>query len=209
MTELNNAKYIKALFIDNILTQPFDQRIIGSEVMFAHKKVVADLIILSKGITEAYEIKAQNDDFRKIKYQLEEYNNVFDYVNVIVTENHFEKAKKVIPDNNGLIIITNEQYFNIYRKPKKNKILVKEELLSTMTIKFIQKYFKISSKDLTASEIRKSLEGNDLQDLKSALYIFLYNRISNRFSYFLLERGNKTHFEDIMLLSMPNKKIYL
>jgi hypothetical protein len=209
MNELNNAKYIKALFVDYILSQPFEQITIGSEVMFAHKKVVADLVILSNEGTEAYEIKACNDDFRKLENQLKEYNNVFDYVNVIVTENHFAKAKKLIPKSNGLILITDKLDFHIYRKPPINKKLKKEELLSTMTIKFLKKYFTINSKKLTAFEIRNYLVEKDIQDLRSALYVFLFNNISNRFSNFLFERGIKTHYEDVKLLSMPNKKVVL
>lgn len=209
MNELKNAKYIKALFIDYLLSQKTRDIVIGSEVMFAYKKAVADLIILSNEKIEAYEIKSQNDDFRKITYQLEEYNKVFNYVSIIVTENHFEKAKKLIHKNNGLIIVSNNQDFEIYRIPKENNNLIKEEILSTMTIAFILKHFNIGTNELLASEIRQSLTHRNLQDIKKALYVFFYNRISYKFSNFLQERGTKTHFEDVMLLSMPNKKVTL
>lgn len=209
MNHLNNAKYIKALFLDNLINKKIEGMIVGSEVMFAHKKVVADLVLLMNGNINAFEIKAKNDDFRKIIAQLEEYNKVFDTITVIITENHLEKAKRMIPNQVGIIIINNDLQFEIYRESKTNINLNKEEIISTMTIKFIVKYYNIPIKKRSAQEIRKSLEVNDILDLKKSLHKFFYQRIVNKFNNFLSERGNKTHYEDVIILSMPEKRISL
>jgi hypothetical protein len=103
MTNLGSAKHIKASFIDVLLERKNEVGIIGSEIMFADKKALADLILLSNNKIIAYEIKAQNDDFRKILYQLEAYNNVFDYVNLITTEKHLKKAKQQMPEKTALL----------------------------------------------------------------------------------------------------------
>lgn len=208
MEELCNANQIKAIFIDFLLNQEKGS-IIGSEIMFAYKKLLADLILLNKGNIIAYEIKAQHDDFRKIEYQLAEYNKVFDYVSLITTEKHFLKAKKCIPSQNGIIVISRELDIEKYREPKLNSYIRKEELLNTMTIRFIQEYFKLPRNNLDAIKVRKLAQNKELAEIKTALYSFLYKRISVRFSNFILEKGEITHYEDIALLSMPNKKIIL
>jgi hypothetical protein len=209
MSNLNKAQYIKALFIDMLLNNGPNDFIIGSELMFTNKKVVADLIKLQKGETYAYEIKAQNDDFRNLIIQLEDYNKVFDYVSLVVTENHFIKATRIIPDNIGLIIVTNNG-IKVFRDAKRNCNISKEEILATMTVNFIQNYFKVKkSANELAYEFRKKLQVKEINELKLALFEFLYKRISVRFSNFLNERGLMTHYEDISLLSMPDKRIIL
>lgn len=207
MDELGNAKCIKALFIDNIFfNDNYDEKIIGSEVMFSSNKVIADLIILSSRSSIAFEVKAKNDDLRKLEKQLIEYNKVFDFVNVIITENHFEKAKILVPERNGIILISNDHKFEIYRKPQLNTDLDKVELLATMSIKFVKRHYKISS-NYSATEIRRLLEGKSIDELRLKMYEFLFERISSRFENFLAERGTFSHYEDVSLLSLPNKRI--
>jgi hypothetical protein len=207
MSNLKNARYLKALFIDYIIEKIKDNDVIGSEIMFGSLKGIADLVLLSEGLTFAYEVKAQNDDFRKIKLQLKEYNKTFDFVYVITTEKHLTKAINSITKNNGIILIYNDSSIRVFRESKQNYKLDKEELLSTMTIRFIEKKIQAPPRKISAYELRKSLEIIDQNILKSRMYEFLYNRIRPRFDNFLAERGIKTHFEEIALLSFSNKKI--
>lgn len=209
MKALNNAKQIKALFIDLMLENQEDELVIGNEIMFADKKAIADLVFLENGLINAYEVKSHSDDLRKLEYQLNEYNKVFDHVSVILTENHLNKAKEIIPRKNGIIVLNANYEFKVVRKSVKNNRLNKEELLSTMTIKFIRSYFNLPSSNLNAFEIRKSLSNKSLTELKAALHQFLFDRISSKFEIFKDERGVKTHFEDITLLSMNGKKVEL
>lgn len=209
MNELNNAKYIKALFVDYLTERQFENYIIGSEILFADKNALADLVLLSNMVSTAFEIKAQNDDFRRIEYQFSDYNKVFDFVNLIITEKHFQKAKRIMSANNGIIIITNNQKIEVYKKPKQNKKLSKEKIAATMTISFLKKYFNIRQNNYNGLEIRNILQKKDIKELSNAMYIFLYSRIKNKYVNFMHEKGKKTHFEDISLLSLPNKKIIL
>lgn len=208
MDKLRNANYIKSLFIDYLLMQ-HPNSIIGSEVVFAYKKFLADLINLRNNYTYAYEIKAKNDDFRKIESQLREYNKVFDFVSLIVTEKHLIKAQNIVPLYNGIILIKNNLEIECIQEPIQNLFLVKEDLLETMTIKFIVKYFNIVDKKKLAYLLRKTLMEKDSDELRNALFSFLYTRIERRFLNFLNEKGVTTHYEDISLLSMPIKKIVI
>jgi hypothetical protein len=207
MNELINARNLKALFIDYLFENLRQKDVIGSEIMFGSRKGIADLVLLTNGLIFAYEIKAQNDDFRKIKLQLEEYNKTFDFVYLITTEKHFIKAKNVVPKNNGIIFIYNDYSVKLFRESKQNIKLSKEEMLSTMTIKFIENKYQLPPKKMLAYDLRESLKHIDQNILKENMYEFLYQRIRPRFLNFMDERGNKTHFEEIALLSLTNKKI--
>jgi hypothetical protein len=207
MNDLRNARYLKALFIDFIIEKIDNIDVIGSEIMFGSRKGIADLVLLSKGLTYAYEVKAQNDDFRKIKIQLKEYNRTFDFVYIITTEKHLVKAINSTSKNNGIILIYNDSSIRIFKESKQNHKLDKEELLSTMTIRFIENKIQIPPKKISAYKLRKSLEVIDQSTLKSLMFEFLYNRIKPRFDNFIAERGVKTHYEEIAILSLRNKKI--
>jgi hypothetical protein len=209
MVGLNNAKLIKAIFIDFLTQKQFKNYSIGSEISFADKKVLADLVLLSNMECTAYEIKANNDDLRRLQYQLATYNEVFDFVNLIITEKHFLQVRKVISPNNGIIIITNNECVEIFRSSKQNKKLNKDKIISTMTINFLKKYFNINNYKYNGKEIKNILQKKDVKELRNAMYIFLYCRINRRYMAFLREKGIKTHFEDVSLLSLPNKRIIL
>jgi hypothetical protein len=207
MKELINSRYIKALIIDYLIKNLNSNFVIGSEIMFGSRRGMADLVLLSEGLTFSYEIKAQNDDFRKIKVQLEEYNKVFDHVYLVTTEKHLLKAQNAVSDNNGLMIISNDCSVQLIRNSKQNTILNKEELLSTMTIRFIEHRFKLPHKRVLAKELRNTLETFQQNEIQKYVYEFLYQRIKPRFDNFIMEKGIATHFEEIALLSMPNKRL--
>jgi hypothetical protein len=207
MNELVSARQLKAIFIDYLFPHLDKEDVVGSEIMFGSKKGVADLILFSNGQTFAYEIKAQNDDFRKLRGQLEEYNKTFDFVSLITTEKHSSKANRIVPKNNGIIIIYNDLTIKNIREPNQNIFLNKDDLLSTMTIKYIEKRFKLSRKKLLAQEFRNSLKYLTLDELRESRYEFLYQRIRPKFVNFIIDKGTKTHSEDITLLSETNKKI--
>jgi hypothetical protein len=67
----------------------------------------------------------------------------------------------------------------------------------------------ICRKKSIANKIRSSLLDKKSEELKKATYIFLYERIKSRFTNFILERGIKTHYEDVALLSVSIKRIIL
>jgi hypothetical protein len=204
-----NARYIKALLIDFLYEGLHESDIIGSEVMFGERKGIADLLLLSNGIIYGYEIKAQNDDFRKIKTQLVDYNNTFDFVYLVTTEKHYLKAKNSITKSTGIIIIYKDSSIKILKTPKQNFRLNKDDLLATMTINYLGNRYGLPHKGELAYDFRKSLKYLTQQSIKEGVYDFLFQRINPKYLNFLKERGIKTHFEDIALLSFRNKRIII
>jgi hypothetical protein len=209
MNYLKNESNLKALLIDYLFSSLDASDVIGSEVMFGERKGIADLLILSHGMITAYEIKAQNDDFRKINVQLEDYNNTFDFVYLVTTEKHYLKARNNIKRNNGIILIYNDSSVKIIKVPKQNINLNKSDLLSTMTINYLKTNYKAFKKNQLAHIYRESLKDIDQENLKQGVYEFLYQRIKPKYENFIKEKGNKTHFEDVALLSFKNKKIII
>lgn len=207
MAKLGIAYKLKASLIDYLLDKFGEEIIIGSEIMFARKRALADLVVLHNQLVHAYEIKSPNDDFRRLPLQIIEYNKVFDYVSVVTTEKHLQRAIELTPVYNGIYLITNNDTVEVYRHPILNQSKSKEEILASLTIKFLVEHFKIHYPKSNSAEIRRSLLAHDIVELSNALCRFLNDRTAVKYTTFLKERGKATHYEDISLLSMPLKKI--
>ncbi len=207
MTLLRNANFIKSKLIDYVLkTNP--NSLIGSELQFASNRGFADLVVVMDNSIVGYEIKAAGDDFRSLKKQLLLYKSVFDYVFVVVTEKHIISAKNLITGKSGLIFINSDGDIEIILKAKLIKSNKKKELLYSMTINFFKEYFCLNKK-MTSLETRTILMKNSLKEIKSAYYDYLKERLYPKNKIFLSELGEKTHFEDVSLLSFSENAEFL
>lgn len=75
------------------------------------------------GNSYAYEIKTELDQLTKLEKQLKDYSKAFEYIYVITSENHINKAKNIIPDYCGLILYeqkNNDYYFENIKSPSYN-----------------------------------------------------------------------------------------
>ena len=79
----------------------------------------ADFIILN-GATTVYEIKSEYDSFSRLDKQINTYSKAFEFVNVITSPFQTEKAFYTLPDNIGILSLTNRNTISIIRKPKSN-----------------------------------------------------------------------------------------
>jgi len=201
--DLSNENIIKAFLIDSLLKRNEAQTLFGNEVIFGSKGRHADLLYLTNNI-KAYEIKAQNDDFRNLKLQLSDYKKVFDFLYLIVTENHFTKAKQTVRNNEGLVVITTKLEFEIYKEAKQIKKHNKDEILGTINASFLKDYFHLPT-NFSASEARKYLKQKSIEELEKVLFEFLCDKLTAKNSLFFSERGNTTHFEDVGLLSFRDE----
>ncbi len=207
MNRLNDANNIKALLIDFLIDQNEDVDILfGSEVFFGKKKRQSDIITVNGTIT-AYEIKASNDDFRRVREQLDDYKKVFDYQYLVVTEGHENKASNFLKANEGLIIIDKTLNIQVYKKASLIKKQIKAEILETIPLSYLKMQYKLPS-DLNAFECRNILLKRKLSELKIILKKFLESRLGPRNELFKSEKGEYTHFEDIKLLSRQAFQLY-
>ncbi|KAA6349405.1 hypothetical protein EZS27_003118 [termite gut metagenome] len=93
---------------------------IGNEIMYGTKRKLIDLLILKDNQLTAIEIKADNDDLRRIEEQINESKKIFDYIIVCTTMIHFEKIMHLLSNDIGIYSV-NKHSINIVRKPKKQK----------------------------------------------------------------------------------------
>lgn len=83
-----NENIIKAALINNyahINSKPF---VVCNELTISEEYKIVDLVFCKDHLSYAYEIKAWNDDMRRLPSQLDVYCKLFDYVYVATTTNH-------------------------------------------------------------------------------------------------------------------------
>lgn len=207
MSKLRDANFIKGLLIDFLIKENQDNEcLFGTELTFGYKKRQADLLVVKK-CTIAYEIKADNDDFRNIREQLDDYKKVFDYQYLVTTKHHEKKAMQTISMDEGLMIINEDFTIKIIKEPQKIENQNKEDILETMPLNYLKKHFNLPSLLKNATEIRNYLLEKKLDELKKGLRYFLIQRLTPRNNAFFAEKGSCTHFEDIKLLTRTNDQI--
>ncbi len=79
----------------------------------------ADFIILN-GTSTVYEIKSEYDSFARLDKQINSYCKAFEFVNVITSPVHTKKAYYSLPENIGILSLTNRNTISTIRKPKSN-----------------------------------------------------------------------------------------
>ena len=207
MSKLGNANIIKALLIDFIEKENLIKDCVyGNELFYGSKKRQTDLIAVN-GSTTAFEIKSESDDYRKTREQLDDYKKVFDYQYLVTTRNHEKKAVQILKANEGLIIIEDNNTITIKRKARKILRHDKEEILETIPSTFLKRQFNIKPQYKSVSEIRKHLMEKKTEELRSALRIFLKERLTPRNLIFFSEKGDTTHYEDLKLLTQNSDYI--
>lgn len=207
MSKLGDANIIKGLLIDFFIKEKKDEEyLFGSELFFGSKKRQADLLVIN-GYTTAFEIKSDNDDFRRVREQLDDYKKVFDYQYLVTTKHHEKKAKQTITIDEGLIIINEDFTIDVLQKPQKINSQNKAEILETVPLNYLKKHYSLPIILKNATKIRSYLMKTELDDLKTGLRYFLVERLTPRNNAFFAEKGNCTHFEDIKLLTRTNDQI--
>ena len=79
-------------------------------------------IAVINGAIHGYEIKSERDTLKRLGNQLEIYNKTLDFVNLIASKNHIDKAKKMIPAWWGLSEVHSQNHKIIIREVRKGKI---------------------------------------------------------------------------------------
>jgi hypothetical protein len=82
-------------------------------------KKIIDLAILNDSLYFGLEIKSDQDNLNRLRGQAEAYNAVFDYIVLIATHKHLDKAKNIIPEYWGIWLAENRG-LNILRQANRN-----------------------------------------------------------------------------------------
>lgn len=198
----HSAEIIKTHMIDFFISIFPDNLFIGNEVMYGTNRKLTDLLICRNNTLTAIEIKADNDDLRRIDGQIHELKKTFDYVIVCTTKTHLEKVKKRLPEDIGIYDAT-EDNIKIIRKPKKQKDLDKMEILFSMNSSYLKKHLKSASKNLNSDEIRELYRKESIAKIHKLFINYIQEKTQSKFNLFLQNRGKNTIVDDIPLLSSP------
>jgi hypothetical protein len=75
----------------------------------------ADLVILN-GTATAYEVKSERDSLARLERQIETYSQCFAQVYVIAAENHLDAVKALIPNDVGILKLSNRLEISLVQK---------------------------------------------------------------------------------------------
>ena len=75
----------------------------------------ADIVILN-GTSAVYEIKSERDSLSRLSQQIESYRKVFANVNVITGENHISDVLAIVPNDVGVLLLTDRFQISTVRK---------------------------------------------------------------------------------------------
>lgn len=123
---------------------PGDDTLILEEVGLRHGMVRVDLAVLN-GALHGYEVKSDRDSLRRLHGQVSTYNQVLDFVTLVVGERHMQKAMASVPDWWGVWLVKSASdrtaEFLTVRQPRRNpspdklsiaKLLWRAEALSIL-----------------------------------------------------------------------------
>jgi len=194
------AEFIKGQVIDLVMNNVSDNLFIGNEVMYGTKRKLIDLLILDNNKLTAIEIKADNDDLRRLQEQVNESKKIFDYIIVCTTLTHLEKTKQVLSDDIGIFSV-NEQGIKKIRKPKKQRALDKTEMLFTINSNFLRKKLSSTTHNINSDEVRQYYVKENISKIHNLFIDYMQQKVQSKFNLFLQNRGEVTHIDDIPLLS--------
>lgn len=198
--DISSADFIKCKFIDFLLTESVT--CIGNEVMYGINKKVADLVYLKDGKIYAVEIKAQNDNLLKLESQVANYRSVFDYVVIVVTENHIKQVLEKTDSSIRIFIIKSDSSIGVIQRGKKQEIVDKKSIIATITGSYLKANMRVKNIDI--DQLKVKLEKKSKLYIRNMLYDFFKTRLVRQYEIFLNEKGSQTHIEDLGALSHNN-----
>jgi len=120
-----------------------------------------DFLVIN-GDTKSFEVKSKIDTLNRLKKQVEDYGDVFEYNTVVIDKTHLEKVIELIPDYYGVWYYEKSKKV-IYREAKYSPKINAKEQLTLMNKKELQKYFGSTNneqilKNCNATQINVTLK---------------------------------------------------
>lgn len=143
---------------------------------FPIKKCIADLIFISDKL-EAFEIKTDFDNYSRLRNQMDEYRKVFEYVNLVISEDAYKKLQFKEIGNFGIIVLKSNNTFVKKRKPKSNIKDIEIEYLWRILNKAEKEFFL---KDYGFETCKSLFDNFDSVKMKKIFYEKFITILRNR-----------------------------
>lgn len=140
------------------------------------------------GFSESYEIKSDIDNLTKLNSQIDIYERLFEFNNIVIGENHYSKIFNKIPHIYGIYLIIDGQVKQI-KKPIKNKKISPQYQLKIFTKKELKKYFNYEDIDFIISNVEPDIINEKFKEN-------LNNRYKSKWEFI------KTNFNEILPIDL-------
>lgn len=176
------------IVIKGLLVKEFNDQVFAFEVPTITSRL--DFLIIN-GHTNAFEIKSKLDKLDKIVKQIDDYQKVFEYVNLVVDPSHLSEICEIIPEEIGIYIyeskalkmkriacsnksIDPESQLNIFTKKelKQHFNRPKSEVLSSFSPKEINQCFRLMLKERYADKANFLIE--NIEDILPIDYQYFF-----------------------------------
>ena len=129
---------------------------------------------IRKNYVAAFEVKSKIDTLNRLKKQVEDYGDVFEYNTVVIDKTHLKRVIELIPAYYGVWCYEKSKKV-VYREAAYSPMINATEQLTLMNKKELQKYFSNNSNE----QILINFSATQINDkLKQALKSRYFNRWS-------------------------------
>lgn len=206
------ANQLKVKFIEWLINNNKDI-VIGNEVLFSENNCRADIIMLKKNKTFAYEIKSDSDNFLDFDEQILNYLSTFNYTYLVITSKHLKQLEKFLHYNIGVYVYKDNKFIQI-KKPILSKqiskynlleFLRKPELLSLINKSGYSKYSVYTLRDIISKRC-------SIKKIQNTCYNSLKLRYAILYKLFLTDTSKDSiTIEDLKSLTgnITTQKLYL
>jgi hypothetical protein len=88
----------------------------------------ADVVMINDDLS-VYEIKSELDTLGRLENQIGRYLDFFEYIYVVTSKDQVEKLQEILPEESGIIILTERNTLSTFRKGLCNRENIKPEVL--------------------------------------------------------------------------------
>lgn len=194
----SNAVSYKCRCIDFYLRR-YNCQLIASEFRYGKSQLVTDLLLLTSKNVVSIEIKAENDDLRRLNNQILEAQKNFNYIIVFSAVKHVDSLLSILPPDVGITSFEKDK-ITVIRNPQRHSLQL-DAVIWSIPIAFLRKYFVVPI-EYNSDQTREYILTKFKRDIISAYREFLHSRFQTKYIQFMSDRGEETHVEDIPILSM-------
>lgn len=175
------------------------EHFVALEARYAANGRRADVLVVSDQ-SHAYEIKSDVDRLGRLPEQLKDYRRTFDFLTVVTTPARACKVEKMLGENDGFIIISDQGVCEV-KAPKSNKKLFKKNMISMCSKPVLAEALNVARGALAREKLCILAERKlTIAELRQVVLQELKRRFKARYNEFLEEACVPYRESDLALL---------